>query len=101
MDVIYSDAEYSARGVVGGTYQEFNLLSLIRMNFIDACALYRKKLWEEVGGYDEHMPLIGMGGLGFLAASGCPWRWLLSIFRKIGFDYRVRSGFSDRADNRV
>ena len=39
---------------------DFNLLSLIRMNFIDVCALYRKKLWQEVGGYDEQMPWMGL-----------------------------------------
>jgi len=47
-----------AKGVAG--VPDFNLLSLIRMNFIDVCALYRKKLWQEVGGYDEQMPWMGL-----------------------------------------
>ena len=35
-----------------------------------------KALWEDVGGYDEHMPSMGVGGLGFLAASCCPWLYV-------------------------
>jgi hypothetical protein len=42
LDVIYADAEYF--GDRSGRWQipEFDLLSLIRMNFIDACAVDRK-----------------------------------------------------------
>jgi hypothetical protein len=29
-------------------------------NYIDACALYRKSAWEQVGGYDENMPYMGV-----------------------------------------
>ena len=90
LDVIYADAEYF--GDRNGRWQipEFDLLSLIRMNFIDACALYRKSLWEKVGGYDEHMPSMAWEDWDF---------WLRVAFHggaffhlpKIGFDYRVRS----------
>jgi glycosyltransferase involved in cell wall biosynthesis len=90
LDVIYADAEYF--GDRSGRWQipEFDLLSLIRMNFIDACALYRKQLWEQVGGYDEHMPLSGWEDWDFwlrVAAHGGSF----FHFPKIGFDYRVRS----------
>src|SRR5437660_6271468 len=43
--VIYTDAEYFGEKTGRWHVPEFNLLSLIRENFIDACALYRKKLW--------------------------------------------------------
>jgi glycosyltransferase involved in cell wall biosynthesis len=88
--VIYSDAEYF--GKKSGRWQmpEFNLLSLIRENFIGNCVLFRKKLWEEVGGYDERMPWEGWEDWDF---------WLRAVHRgasfvhlaKIGFDYRVRN----------
>jgi glycosyltransferase involved in cell wall biosynthesis len=89
LDVIYADAEYF--GDRSGRWQipEFDLLSLIRMNFIDACALYRKSLWEKVGGYDEHMRM-GWEDWDFwlrVAAHGGAFFHL----PKIGFDYRVRS----------
>jgi glycosyltransferase involved in cell wall biosynthesis len=90
LDVIYADAEYF--GHRSGRWQipEFDLLSLIRMNFIDACAVYRKSLWEKVGGYDEHMPSMGWEDWDFwlrVAAHGGSFFHL----PKIGFDYRVRS----------
>jgi len=90
LDVIYADAEYF--GDRSGRWQipEFDLLSLVRTNFIDACALYRKQLWEEVGGYDEHMPSMGWEDWDFwlrVAAHGAAFFHLA----KIGFDYRVRS----------
>ena len=58
--VVYTDAEYFGEKNGRWHVPEFDLLSLVRMNFIDACALYRKKLWEELGGYDEHAVCVGL-----------------------------------------
>ena len=96
--VVYTDAEYFGERTGPWHVPNFNLLSLIRTNFIDACALYRKKLWEEVGGYDEQMPWMGLEDWDF---------WLRVAFHggsfvhlpKIGFDYRVRRD-STTAKNR-
>ena len=71
--VVYADAEYFGEKSGRWHLPEFDLLSLVRMN-IDACALYRKNLWEEVGGYRRANRLLGIGGLGFLAVGGFP-RW--------------------------
>src|SRR4029077_20917696 len=87
--VVYADAEYFGERSGRWYVPDFNLLSLIRMNFIDTCALYRKKLWEEVGGYDEQMPWMGLEDWDFwlrVAAKGGTFVHL----SKIGFDYRVR-----------
>ena len=89
LDVIYADAEYFGDRTGRWDVPEFNLLLLVRTNFIDACALYRKQLWEEVGGYDEHMPRMGWEDWDFwlrVAANGGTFSYL----PKIGFDYRVR-----------
>jgi glycosyltransferase involved in cell wall biosynthesis len=89
--VIYADAEYFGQKSGRWHVQEFSLLSLIRMNFIDVCALYRKKLWEEVDGYDEQIICMSLED----------WDFWLRVARhggrfvhlpKIGFDYRVGSG---------
>ena len=90
LGVVYADAEYFGDTTGRSRVQEFDLLSMIRGNFIDTCALFRKKLWEEVGGYDEQMPWTGWEDWDF---------WLRVAYRqgtfvhlaKVGFDHRVRS----------
>jgi len=87
--VVYADAEYFGERSGRLHVSDFDLLSLIRMNFIDACALYRRRLWEELGGYDEKMPLMGVEDWDFwlrIASHGGRFFHL----GKIGFDYRVR-----------
>ena len=89
LDVIYSDAEYFGERDGRWHVPEFDLLLLVTRNFIDACALYRKQLWEEVGGYDEYKPLSGWEDWDFwlrVAARGGTFFHL----PKIGFEYRVR-----------
>jgi len=86
--MVYGDAEFfgdkSKRHVVG----EFNLQNMMVENQIDACAVYRKSVWEAVGGYDEKMPIMGYED----------WdMWMNMTFKnykfhyvpEILFDYRV------------
>src|SRR5438034_7728867 len=90
LGVVYADPEYFGERTGRPHVQEFNLLSMIRGNFIDGCALFRRKLWEEVGGYDEQMPWTGWEDWDF---------WLRVAYRqgtfvhlpKVGFDHRVGS----------
>lgn len=68
---------------------DFNLSWLVNHNYIDACAVFRKSVWEECGPYDMNMPF------------GCyeDWDFWLSVAKKgykfhhvpeVLFDYRVR-----------
>lgn len=68
---------------------DFDLSLLINHNYIDACAVFRKSVWEECGPYDVNMPF------------GCyeDWDLWLSIAKKgyrfchipeVLFEYRVR-----------
>src|SRR4029079_8866370 len=85
--VVYADAEYFGERSCRLYVSDFNLLSLIRMNFIDTCALYRRKLWEELAGYDDKKSLMGVEDWDFwlrLARRGTTFVHL----NKIGFDYR-------------
>jgi glycosyltransferase involved in cell wall biosynthesis len=88
--VIYADAEYFGKRSGRWHVPEFDLLLLIRENFIDACALYRKKLWEEVGGYDEQMICMGWEDWDFWLRVTCHGGAFVHL-SKIGFDYRVRT----------
>jgi glycosyltransferase involved in cell wall biosynthesis len=87
--VIYTDAEYFGERSGRWDVQEFNLLSLIRWNFIDVCALYRNCLWEEVGGYDERMLLMGLEDWDFWLRVSLHGSRFVHL-PKVGFDYRVR-----------
>lgn len=89
--VVYGDAEYfgerSGRWHVG----PFDLGSMLIKNRIDACAAFRKSLWEKVGGYDEHMPAMGYEDWDFWLRStvaGAEFHYVPQIL----FDYRVRGG---------
>src|SRR2546426_3161379 len=86
--VIYTDAEYFGERTGRWHVPNFNLLSMIRGNFIDTCALFRKKLWEEVGGYDEQMPWTGWEDWDF---------WLRVANRQGTFVHLAKVGFDHRA----
>jgi len=88
--VIYADAEYFGEKTGRWQVQEFDLLSLIRKNFIDACALYRKALWEQVGGYDEQIPWMGLEDWDFWLRVACHGGSFFHL-PEIGFEYRVRA----------
>lgn len=91
--VVYSDAEYfgskKGRWVVG----EFNLQRLMIANYIDACAMVRRSVFLELGGYDPKMKEIKSGWEDWemwlrIAFSGKQFRYL----PQIGFKYRVEQG---------
>jgi glycosyltransferase involved in cell wall biosynthesis len=88
--VIYADAEYFGEKTGRWRVPEFDLLSLIRTNLIDACALYRKSLWKEVGGYDEQMPWMGLEDWDFWLRLASHRGGEFIHLNNIGFDYRVR-----------
>jgi len=88
--VIYSDAEYFGEESGRSEISEFDLLSLIRENFINACALFQKKLWEEVGGYDERMPWTGWEDWDFWLRAAHYGASFVHLPR-VGFDCRVRN----------
>ena len=57
--VVHGDAEYFGEKSGLWKVDEFDLTKLLIGNYIDACAIYRKVLWEKVGGYAENMPFQG------------------------------------------
>jgi glycosyltransferase involved in cell wall biosynthesis len=90
VNVVYANAEYF--GDKQGIFEsgEFNLQRLMIENYIDACAVYRKSVWEEVGGYDEKMPVMGYEDWDF---------WLRIAFYKGGFKYIDKALFNYRYSN--
>lgn len=57
--VVHGYAEYFGEKDGIWKIEDFNLKKMLVHNYIDACAIYKKDLWEKVGGYDESMPHQG------------------------------------------
>ena len=57
--VVHGYAEYFGERKGLWKVEDFNLKEILVRNYIDACAIYKKELWEKVGGYDENMPHQG------------------------------------------
>jgi len=89
--VVYGRAAYfgektTRRFDMGG---EFDLFRLLKDNYIDACTVIRKSVFEECGGFDGEMPCQGYEDWDLwltLAARGHKFRFVDEIL----FDYRIR-----------
>jgi GT2 family glycosyltransferase len=90
-------------GVVYGDRQEFGIRSgrvpvpeldldgLLRSNYIDACAVLRREVWEQCGGYDGTMPAMGWEDWDlWIGAAERGWRF--HRLPGVTFEYRVRPG---------
>ena len=101
LGIVYGDAEYF--GVRTGRWRvgEFDRVRLLRWNYIDACAVFRKLVWEQNGGYDGTMPVQGLEDWDFwLGATERGWGF--SYVPEILFDYRVaRESMITRAASRI
>ena len=91
--VVYSDALYFGSKTGPWKVGEFNLQKLMIANYIDACAMVRKSVFEELGGYDTEMKNIKSGWEDWemwlrIAFSGKKFRY----WPEIGFHYRVDNG---------
>ncbi|HNP68249.1 MAG TPA: glycosyltransferase [Aequorivita sp.] len=90
VDIIYSDAAYFGEKTGRWTVGKFHFPKLLMANYIDACACYKRSVWEKLGGYDKDMPVMGSEDWDF---------WLRAHLKgfnfiyipEILFDYRVRT----------
>lgn len=57
--VVYGNAEYFGEKKGIWKVSQYDLKKMLARNYIDACAVYRKSVWAEVGGYDGNMPHQG------------------------------------------
>lgn len=90
--VVYGKSAYFGEinsGCFSG--EPFDALKLYRENYIDALAVFRRSVWEEVGGYDPNMPMMGIEDWDFwisLYENGVGFHFIDEIL----FDYRVVQG---------
>ncbi len=87
VSMVYGNSAYF--GEKSGTHHvgDFNLQKMMIGNYIDACAVYRKSVWETLGGYDEKMPVMGMEDWDF---------WLNMILHGYEFLYVPKTFFKYR-----
>lgn len=86
--VVYGDAEYIGERTGRWRVGPFDPDRLMLWNYIDACAMYRRPIWEEAGGYDGTMPVQGLEDWD-LWLSALEHDWQFSYVPEILFDYRV------------
>lgn len=88
-DVVHGNAQnFGNRNNIWQS-KPFYLPEMLLNSYIDACAGFRKSTWEELGGYDENMPVMGFEDWDLwlrMANAGCHFEYVDEIF----FDYRVR-----------
>ncbi|MCL1472498.1 glycosyltransferase [Argonema antarcticum] len=89
--VVYGDAEFFGEKTGIWEVPEFNINKLAARNYIDACAVYRKEVWSDCGGYDSKIPgKMGYEDWDFWLGS-VEKGWKFYHVREVLFDYRVRS----------
>ena len=89
IDIVYSNTLFFGDEDKLNQVPDFSIEELLKENYIDACTVFRKEVWKMVGGYDEHMPVMGWEDWDF---------WLRAFFKgfkfhhinKVLFEYRMR-----------
>jgi glycosyltransferase involved in cell wall biosynthesis len=86
--VVYGDAAYIGERKGRWRIGSFDRNRLLQCNQIDACAMYRRSIWEQNNGYDGTMPVQGFEDWDFwLCALENGWRF--AYVPEVLFDYRV------------
>lgn len=89
IDIVYGNRQKFGEATDCVILHPFSFPKLCAYNYIDACACYRKNIWEKVNGYDENMPVMGYEDWDFwlrTALQGANFYHL----NQVTFDYRVR-----------
>ena len=68
---------------------DFDLFALLKDNFIDACAMLRKQVWLDCGGYDTDFRALEDWEF-WIHAAELGWRF--HHLPRVNFEYRVRPG---------
>ncbi len=88
ISIVYADAAFFGEKTGIMCQRPYNLQLLMLNNTIDACAVYRKKVWEANGGYDQNMPATGIEDWDlWLGASFKGFKF--HYINEVLFDYRV------------
>jgi len=86
--VVYSDGEFF--GIRTGRWHigPFDRDRLLQWNYIAACALFRRSIWVQNGGYDEAKVVQGLEDWDFWLGA-LQHGWQFAYVPEVFFDYRV------------
>jgi len=70
-------------------FQIFDSRKILLGNLVEACSVFRKRVWEECGGYDPDMGVMGYEDWD-LWVSAMERGWNFYLIKEALFDYRVR-----------
>jgi GT2 family glycosyltransferase len=87
--IVYGDRKLFGAASETLRVPDFDLARMVDQNFIDACAIFRRKVWEDVGGFDEG--LRGFEDWEFWLHAG-QRSWRFAHLPEAQFEYRVRPG---------
>ena len=91
ISMVHGDFQYFGEADLLCRIAPFDIKKMLYRNYIDACAVYRKQMWETCGGYDEQMPVMGVED----------WEFWLNAYTRgfkflhldmVAFDYAYRKG---------
>jgi glycosyltransferase involved in cell wall biosynthesis len=85
--VVYGDAEFIGMGKGRWRVGSFERDRLLQWNYIDACAMYRRSIWEQNHGYDGTMPVQGLEDWDFWLGA-LEHGWEFAYVPEVLFDYR-------------
>jgi glycosyltransferase involved in cell wall biosynthesis len=85
--VVYGDRREFGMRSGDVTVPEFDLPRMLSANYIDACAVVRREVWSEAGGYDVTLDIWEDWDL-WLGAAARGWRFIR--IPRPTFEYRVR-----------
>jgi glycosyltransferase involved in cell wall biosynthesis len=87
IDIVYSDSLHFGEKEFYNQVGDFDPCKLINDNYIDACAIYKRKVWVQLGGYDGKMPAMGHEDWDF---------WIMALMKNMQFHYLPIPGFKYR-----
>lgn len=90
IDIVYGNRQNFEEDNDLVVIPDFDFPLLCNKNYIDACAVFRKTIWEKVNGYDENMPVMGYEDWDFWLRCALQGAGFYHI-NEVTFDYRVRS----------
>ncbi|MCT7979956.1 glycosyltransferase family 2 protein [Laspinema olomoucense] len=89
--VVYGNAELFGEKTGIVEVPDFDINRLVAGNYIDACAVFRRTVWQDCGGYDSHIPRkLGYEDWDFwLGAAEKGWQF--HHISDVMYEYRLRA----------